>query len=240
MVAQGGIGLGGILIIVALLYFTGAGAWLWQGVNKLDDGCYEVLADIGTSTGSAVCRGITRGLESVGTVVDDVSARLDRVFGRAQEQVEQFSVSGLGSFGDLASPSEALSRMMARGPDMAIGGDLRGQFQQAVDSYAIGWNYLQRGDGAGQALPWLKQGAAQPNGYGMMSQLALADMYRAGRGAVAADPALARAHYMQAKASLDLLMASEAPEAQQMLRSLPTSPQDMSRQLDAAIRGLGR
>lgn len=239
---RGGIGLGGIVVVGALLYYTGAGSWLWKGVSGLDNGCYTMLSDIGTTIGTPICAGIGRGIDALENLGDSIEERIDRARGKVASNVPD--VNGLGQaiharIAEFTSSSETLSHMTENGPSMQIGSNLRERFQKGIDSFAIGQDYLDKGS-TSDALPWLKQGAAQPEGYGMLSQLSLGNLYSTGSGDVPADPSQAKQRYQQAKDSLDQLMASDAPQAKQMLQSLPESPEVMRQKLDEALENLGK
>lgn len=242
MRAHGGIGLGGIVIVGALLYYTGAGSWLWKGVSGLEKGCYTMLSDIGTTIGTPVCVGIGRGIDALENVGDSIQERIDRARGRVASDVPDVNDFGQAMHARIAeftSSSDTLSHMMESGPRMQIGSNLRERFQKGIDSFAIGQDYLNKGS-ASEAVPWLNQGAAQPEGYGMLSQLSLGNLYSTGSGDVPADPSQAKQRYQQAKDSINQLMASDTPQAHQMLQSLPESPEVMRQKLDDAMAQLGK
>ena len=80
----------------------------------------------------------------------------------------------------LSSSSDVLGRMLLAGPQSIGGGSAAQQFQQAIDGYSIGQRYLTQNNNPSMALPWLTRSAEQPQGYGLLSQLSLADLYRSG------------------------------------------------------------
>ena len=64
-----------------------------------------------------------------------------------------------------------------------------------------------------------------------MSQLALANLYLKGGQGVAANPGAAASYLTQANGSLGQLSTSNSPQAQQMLGTLPVSPQVLQQQI---------
>lgn len=234
-------GLGGIVILGAALYFSGAGSWLWPRVEKMDAACYGLLADLGTTTGSSICGAMTQGVAAlndagsrVGAVVQDVVAW---VSGSANA-LDGFGTKVSENIAAIASPSATLSQMVQRGPASlgGVGGGLQQQFQQAVDSFTIGQGLLGSGNNAEQAVQWLRQGAAQPQGYGLLSQLSLSELYRTGGHGIQANPAFSNHYLQQARDSLTQLTASGTPQAQQILQALPTDPQAMQAQINTALQ----
>ncbi len=236
---RGGIGLGGILIIGGVLYFTGVGSWIWRGVSQLDQSCYGLLSEIGTSIGTPVCAAVGRGIENLGEAGEDVEGHVSDWW---HGLWSRGGIDGLGNdlrdrLSRFTSSSDTLSQMMEHGAHLHIGKDLGEQFQQAIDSFSIGQHYLDNGSTA-QAMPWLEQGAAQPGGYGLFSQLQLGNLYGSGGDGVTPNPELAAQSYEQAQQSLQQLMASNTPEAQQMLQSMQQSPEELKQQINQALSQL--
>lgn len=252
-----GIGLGGLLVIVGLLYFTGAGAWLWERVKTFDQNCYEVLLSIGTDYGSPVCAGFGKVIQaidrsftnlnaSIEHVVDNVKYRFGGMmsgpdFSSFTQRLTDSLMRGNSPLNSWVSPSDRLASMMNGRPiGLGSGASIGERIRSALDNFVIGQHYLNSGGGsAASALPWLRQGAQQP-GYGIMSQLALGDLYRHGASDIAVDPVQARYYYQQAQQSLGMLSNSTAPESAQVLRSLPATPVEIQRQLTSAIAQLNK
>lgn len=237
-------GFGALLIVMGILYFTGAGNWLWSRVQELDSACYTGLMRVSPSIASPVCGAIEKGI----TAADGFFASTGDSLKRFEERVSNSlgftelndSVSGMVTrIGALASSNETLRAMMQQGPGslrLATGQSL----QQAIDSFTIGQSYLNYSGGESQALEWFRHGAAQPGGYGVMSQLALGNIYMGGTNAsVTQNPQLAKAYLEQAKQSISALSRNPSPGAQQVLQTLPASPQTVQAQIDQAIRQLG-
>ncbi len=254
-----GIGLGGIVVIGGLLYFTGAGTWMWDRIKSFDENCYMAVAETGAGSGGGFCSAFGTVVDATGKAWTYVSENMSGVgavasrfgdwvgglwggenFASLTMRLRDSMTNGTSALSSWVSPSEKLQSMMQRGPQsISIGAGGAGErVRAAMDSFVIGQHYLS-GNNIGAALPWLQQGAKQP-GYGIMSQLALGDMYQQGAGGMQSDPVRARYYYMQAQQSLGTLSSSNTPQAQQMLSSLPASPQQISQQLTAAIGSLNK
>ena len=239
-------GLGGMLVIIGLVYFSGAGTWLWERTKELEGQCFTMLAQMGTTTGSGACSGVGAVVNGVDGLFNDTGGSLANLW----ESIKApFIGTGIESaVGELqltsalerlGSTKEQLAQRMRIGPDsLSSAGSVSEQIRSAVDSFSIGKNYL-GGDGesAYRALPWLQKGAQVP-GYGVLSQLSLGDIYRNGATSVSQNPSAAISYYSQAHQSIGLLQQSNTPEAQGMLKALPGSPQQVQQQLLAAIRDL--
>src|SRR5262249_54867182 len=85
---------------------------------------------------------------------------------------------GGSAIAEWAGSSERLNRLASSGPQNLLpGADTRQRFQASVDNFVIGARYLEENPSA--ALPWLKQGA-QDQGYGVLSQIELGNLYEHG------------------------------------------------------------
>lgn len=248
MRTTGGLGLGGIILIVGLLYYTNAGNWLLTGLGRLGQNCSSMVPDFASSVGYPVCAGVAKGTEfiinissDIGDFIRDMEQRVSSVFGSGPkfESISDLNFSLRNVAADLASSKDKLNEMIQNGPQQLIGGNTAQQFQQAIDNFTIGQFYLKRG-GINDALPWLQQSARQPAGFGVMSQLSLGDIYSQGGSGIAANPRQAQAYYQAASDSLNQLSSSNSPQAQQMLQSLPASPQQIQLQIRQAITQLQR
>lgn len=239
--ARSGVGVGGVIILIGLLYFTGAGKWMLEGIQGIDQGCYQMLARIGTTTGESVCNALGKGAGAVTQLADSVSQELGS-WKRAIEDNVPFLGSGsidrlASQLGDaiheFSSSDEKLSDMMRSGPSQ-VSASLGEQFQQAIDSFTIGQRYLDKDPS--QAVTWLQHGASQPEGFGLSSQLSLGNLYAHGGDGIAANPARAQLYYQQAANSLSQLTRSNTPQSRQMLGTLPVSPGEMQQQIITQIR----
>lgn len=242
----GGIGLVGVLVVVGLLYFTGAGAWMVNGLAGLSQSCISMVPSFATKIGYPVCGGVAKGVEftddmstRVGNFIRSIEERFNDIFSSAPNigSVRELNDSLRYAVADLASSKDTLNQMIQNGPQQLMSGNLGQQFQQAVDSFTIGQFYMNRG-GISEALPWLQQSARQPNGFGVMSQLSLGDLYSRGGAGVQPNNAQAQAYYQLAAQSLQQLSASNTPQAQQMLSTLPASPQVIQQQIQQALTQL--
>ncbi len=244
---RGGLSLTGILIIGALLYFTGAGAWLWARIQQLPEGCYALLNEIGTSVGQPVCDGLSRGLSSVG---DGTSGMMDRIkskvgsgTGNAVANMEDYADSlfarvggGSSSLGGLTSSGSRLREMMGQQPIVLPSiADSGQRLRMALDQFVIGQHYLQ-GSQVDKALPWLQRSAQQPGGYGVLSQLTLGDMYRNGGYGVPANVNVSRQYYEGAYRSIGELQTNGGGPAKQLLGSLPAAPNQLKAQLEQQLQ----
>lgn len=235
-----------ILIIIAALYFSGAGSWMLRSLKGLDSQCYAGLSQLGAQVANPVCAMIAKTSASITEFNDSVGQRLQRVqqslFGGAGLDKIQSLAAGLGDeLATLASSGDALAEMMRSGPSSLANAGQQ-SFQQAIDSFAIGQGLL-RGGGTVQALPWLQQGALQPQGFGVMSQLTLGSLYANGGQGIAANPQQAEFFLNQARQSISLLSGNNSPQAQQLLRSLPGSPDKIQSDIERAmieLRALNR
>jgi hypothetical protein len=201
------------------------------------------LMRVSPNVAAPICGAVEKGIAAV----DGFAARAGDSMKRFEERISNSlgftglndSVSGMVTrIGALASSNETLKAMMSQGPGslrLATGQSL----QQAIDSFTIGQSYLNYSGGESQALEWFRHGAAQPGGYGVMSQLALGNIYMGGTNApVAQNPQLAKAYLEQAKQSIAALSQNQSPGAQQILQTLHASPQTVQAQIDQAIRQL--
>jgi hypothetical protein len=242
--ATGGLGLGGIIIICGVLYYTGVGGQLLDHMQSFNQRCYSLSTTIGRSVAEPLCKGIDYGVNGITKVAETVGGWLhwtENLFGgKSTGKMDLASVDAFGrsvqkKISGYASSSDQLTQMMRAGPDQWFaGGDASQRFQKAMDNFSISQHYLAQG-GTSQALPWLTKGAQQPDGFGVLSQISLGDVYRKGGGGIQADPARARAYYNQAATSLSQLNQSNSPQAKQLLKALPASPQETQRQLLQAV-----
>jgi hypothetical protein len=244
--APGGLGLIGMAVVVCALYYTGAGNWMMLRLQGLSENCHAAVPSIAAPVGYPVCTGVVRGvneIDKVATYVGQILGRIPKMFdfsGSSHDLMAGISDSVGQSLAGITSSSESLNAMIRNGPSALTGSNVSQQFQQAVDSFAIGQHYMRSGGDAKQALPWLQQGARQPSGFGLLSQLSLGDLYRRGGAGIPADPARSNAYYRMASDSLGKLNASGTPQAQRLLQTLPTSPQAMQRNINQAIAGMQR
>ncbi|MDX2095185.1 MAG: hypothetical protein SFW64_04520 [Alphaproteobacteria bacterium] len=233
--------LGGLVLIGGLVYFTGAGNWALNNLKGLDANCYSGLSRLGTSVANPVCSGLAKGMEAIDKAATAASVQIDG-WKRDLLGMDGFSkldamAASLGkSVSGLTSPGDTLTQMMRNGPGAVRGGQQ--PFQQAIDTFAIGQGLLGQGGATAQAVPWFQQGAQQPQGYGVMSQIALGNLYAKGGQGVPADPQRAYYYLDRARQSIAALSASNNPQAQQMLRSLPASPQKIQADLERVILDL--
>lgn len=236
-------GLALLLIVMTALYFTSAGKWLWARVKELDEACYSTMSASSWATrfASPVCGTLAKGIEGLGQFGSALDRHLAGIRTLVADESSMDELNNIanslgGRLQSLTSPREALEKRFQFGPTTRTDGSLAQQFQQAVDHFAIGEKLLKDNRAPAQAVPWLQAGAAQPQGFGVMSQLALGNLYANGGQGVSADPQLAQAYLQQASQSIAVLTASNTPQSQKLLATLPLSPSAMQQQLAAIIR----
>jgi len=227
-----GISLTGILVVGGVLYFTGAGAWLWERTKQLDGACFQALQQMGTVYGSPICEGLSQilhraesGAEQLGTSVSNVvrsgGQRASADLGRFADQLLQ-NIGGPGSsLSNMTSSGRQLQRMMEGQPALlSATTSAKLRLRTAMDQFVIGQHHLQL-QAPHEALRWLGQSANQPGGYGVLSQLQLGDLYQQGNYGVPKNPQAAAYYYAQAKQSVQALRSDPSDEAKALLMSVP-------------------
>lgn len=244
---RGGLSLTGILIIGGLLYFTGAGAWLWERTKQLPSACFAMLNDIGTTMGQSACDALANGLNSVGDgtsgVMDRIKDKVGAGSGTAVANLEDYANSLFSRIGGnssalagLTSSGSRLREMMNQQPIVLPSiADASERLRMSLDQFVIGQHYLQGAQPA-KAMPWLQRSAQQPGGYGVLSQLTLGDMYRSGSYGVGQDTNVSRQYYEAAYRSITELQTNGGGEARQLLGSLPAAPEQLKVQLTQQIQ----
>lgn len=227
-----------ILIVIGALYFSGAGGKMLANLQGLNTNCYAGLSRLGPQVANPICNALSKAITGIEDFSASIAQRLEQwqynLFGgEGADKLRAMASSLENSVGGLASSGDALAKLISSGPaSLAASG--QHSFQQAIDSFAIGQGFLKGGGGA-QALPWLQQGALQPQGFGVMSQLTLGSLYANGGQGIAANPQRAEFYLNQAMQSISQLSGSNSPQAQQILQSLPGSPQKIQMDLERAI-----
>jgi len=139
-------GLGGIIVLCAIVYFSGAGSWLVNRVQVLDEQCYAMLNDIGFTEANPLCGAIASGLTAMSELMakagDEVHGLKQRVLGTSDfADLTQFTTQMQSKIAGLTSSSDNLAWMLSAGPKGISGSGMQ-PFQQAIDSFTIGQNYL--------------------------------------------------------------------------------------------------
>ena len=244
-----------------LLYGTGAGGVILDNMKGLPSACASELGNVNPSVSKVVCgmagqfvSAMTSAGNAVGAKLDDTFAGLlgggnnigsgfsSPSYGRGGQAFDLTSlISGfdMSSLAALASSDEALAGLLQQGPtSVGVGGNSSQQLQAALDSFSIGQRFLAPGSSHYQpstGISWMQQGASQ-NEYGLLPQLSLGSLYMQGGQGVAADPQAALAYYSQALQSVQTLQGSNQPGAQQVLGTLPVPPDQLQKEIIAAIR----
>lgn len=237
-------GLVGVLIIGGVIYYSGAGRWVMQKIESAGIECYAAGNTLNPRLVGPVCQSvsvlanaITSAAQQGNGFMDGMEARLSAWWGGSADPLSQVLESASRQLTTLGSPPAQLQQLLAAGPLAAQVGTAGQQLQQAVDSFLIGQQLRQQGN-INDARAWLAQSARQPQGFGVMAQLSLADLYRQGAQGVAPDPARARAYYLQASESIAILNQLNSPQSRQVLATLPASPQQLRTQITQTIQSL--
>lgn len=257
-----GLGLGSLIVIGCLLYYSGIGGVLAEragnGLVQLEAGCYTTLAQVAGGKAQPVCgvlggsvRFIGKTLGTLGTYLSDAKRAtiqgIRSVSGGKDVDISEITSSQFwrsvslpngGALESLSSSADALAEKMRNGPmQLPSGGSVRDQVRNALDNYVIGQQHLTGGGSVRDALPWLQQGATTP-GYGVLSQISLGDIYSQGTGGMAPDPGRAAFYYGQAAQSIDTLQANGSKQSKELLRSLGGSPEEVKQRLNIAAAKL--
>ena len=134
---SGGLGLGGILVITGLLYYTGYGAQMLSTMQGFNQGCYGTVGGLSRAVASPLCKGVdvvVGGITTVADYVGDVLHSIDDTIGGVRGAAPRLSMDSIGSaFSGYASPSARLQQMMQGSPQQWFsGGDVSQRFQRAV------------------------------------------------------------------------------------------------------------
>jgi hypothetical protein len=245
MVGVGRTGLTGLILLGCIFYFSGAGGWIWNRVTQLDEQCFAALNQHAPSIASPVCKttasmidGLGHAFEFIGSQFDGFQNRM--LGGTGAERFTKYLKSL--SFDGLTSPSEQLGVIMAQGPEalaQSLGqGSIGAYFQHSVDSYSIGHGIMSDPARTIQALPWLRYGANQPMGYGVISQLALGNLYLQGAPGVEANPQFAEYYLKQAEGSVITLQGANTPQSKALLKAMGGDPAAVKSQIEQILRQL--
>lgn len=245
MLGAGRGGLIGLLVFVAVLYFSGAGKWMSAQLSQMDTACYTAMssAQWASPYAQTVCGGVAKGMSAIDHaatwVGDYIGDWRETLGGSSLHKISTYTSAFGERLSSLSSSQAELDRLITSGPKF-YGQSIptAEQFQTAMDSFAIGQLYMRDSATISQALPWLQNGAAQPQGFGVASQLTLGSLYAQGGQGVPQDPQMAVAYLEQAKQSIGMLSSSNTPQSQQLLHTLPAPPEVMTKQLEQAIRSI--
>jgi hypothetical protein len=233
--SRSGSGIGGLVLVGGVLYFTGAGTWVMDRVKGLDIDCYSAMSSIGgDSVANPVCGSVAKtaaAVDNMSKYAGDKVAVVRSMLTGTQHGLGKYVSVFADRAAQLSSSQERLQQMVKSGPLAGGQGSLAEEFQRAVDSFAIGQSYLNNQETAQLGLPWLEQSAKQPQGFGVMSQLLLGQMYANGNYGTPPDNRAAQLYLSQANQSIGVLMGSNSPQAQQLLGTLPIAPQAMQEQI---------
>lgn len=239
--ARGGLTL--LLLVGAAVYFSGAGSWVLENIKGLNASCYSGLSRLSPQVANPVCGALAKGMEAIDEAASSAGSRIDAwqkgIFGNdGLGKLSSLAASMSNGISGLSSSGDDLARLINAGPSAGF----QSPFQQAIDSFTIGQGFLKQGGDTSKALPWLQQGAQQPQGFGLMSQLSLGNIYANGGYGIEANPQRAQYYLDQAQRSISVLSASNSPQSQQLLKTLPGSPEKIQADIQRAmlqIKGKG-
>jgi hypothetical protein len=237
-------GLFGLIIIGGILYYTGALPVVWSHVKNAGNSCYSVMNSAGIG-GQSICSGLNNFMGMIDNSIGGMGSSVGGLFsGAGQEFDESWANSSIRrqleqltsavddaqlSASGLMSNQAALTALMQSGPGgLKIPSTDIGQLKGAMDSFAIGKQLM--GTQPQLGMQWLQHGASAGE-YGLMPQISLGNAYMQG-----GDTRAAMAYFTQAQQSLTQLRGSNSAASQQLLGSLPVSPDALQKQITAAIR----
>ncbi len=250
----GGGGLVGLILILGVLYYTGVLPALWSQVKNSSTQCYATIASTGVPGAQAICSGVNSIITTVDVGLNRAQAQLDQWLGSQSRKLsDEWSrsalrspIEALGKLTDLGLDSaalqgsgllsgeatlEALLNLGPSGATASYGGT--SPLVGAMDRFTIGQRLMASQPALG--TQWMKQGASFGE-YGLLPQLSLGNYYMTGANGVPADPQQALAYYTQAQRSLTQLQGNQNPASQQLLATLPASPEQIQAQITAAIK----
>lgn len=228
----------GLLIIGGVLYYTGALPVVWDHLKNAGTACYSLMNSVGVG-GQSVCGAVNGMMTSIDNSISGMGDGMGDWFSdqssdarMSMESVtKQFdgildSFKGGSGFGSTQSSLDALMKM---GPNsLSTGGGDLSQLQGAMNSFAIGQKLM--GSQPSLGNQWMQKGASMGE-FGLVPQLSLGNSF-----AQSGNNAAALNYYQQALGSLNALQSSNSPASQQLLGSMPVSPDKLQQQITAAIR----
>ncbi len=219
-------------LILLLLVVSGVGQYIWRNATQIGSHCSAILREVGFNEYQSYCRSmghsmmlLQRNLEGMlGSTKFGDTMNLEEFAGFVARQLSGaaigFSAPQLSQFID---PS--LLKSPAEGAD---------PFKLSLTRGAYGDAMLKNGNMDG--LPYLKSSANMGES-GLLSQLSLGSAYANGDYGLPKNPDLARDYYTQAQESLQTLQGQNSPQSNQLLESLPASPDAIRESLNSALGG---
>lgn len=239
-------GFAGLLIILAVLYYTGMLPKAWGYIKNAGNSCYSVMNSVGIGA-QGVCGAINQMMSAIdrnlGSLGDgmkdwmgDAEQQFDEQWANSQtrmdlEQITREVDDAVDSFkrSSLISGQGTLDALMQTGPGgFKVGSGDANQLKGAMDSFAIGQQLI--GSQPNVGAQWLQKGASM-GAFGLPSQLSLGNAYAQGGDAHAA-----LVYYHQAQQSLSTLRSANSPASQQLLSGMSVSPDQLQAQITAAIK----
>ncbi len=247
-------GLIGLILILGVLYYTGVLPALWAQVKNGSTQCYSAIAGVGVPGAQSICGGVSRTISTIDAALSRAQVRLDQWLGSQSRKLSdewersalRSPLEALGRLTDLGIDSTVLQRsgllsseavltsLFKLGPSGARGAyDGASPLVGAMDRFTLGQRLMDSQPAVG--MDWMRQGASFGE-YGLLPQLSLGNYYMRGANGVPANPQQALAYYIQAQRSLTQLQGNQNPASQQLLATLPASPEQIQAQITAAIK----
>jgi hypothetical protein len=140
-------GLIGIVVVIALLNYSGAGSWAARQLSAINTGCYATLSGISQDIANPVCRNVaafyTASADIYNSTSDKVRNYTQKLLGNTPFDVlDDLATELTENVTDMASSSSDLSRMLSLGPNNPMAFSPNDSFQNAIDSFTIGQSSL--------------------------------------------------------------------------------------------------
>ena len=225
-----------IILLVFLVFLTGAGQFLWRHSLRAGEYCRDVAHMIGWEELYPTCY-------DIGITMADIKYRVYQALGVAgyaqgmtkddllHEMTEYFNLSMVGL--DAHTLKELINPDMLRKQIQHVTSPIQ-QAQFAVTQGHMGSRLFSRGN-VGNGLDYMRN-AANSGHYGAISQLQLGSIYGGGLGGVPQNLGAANYYHHMAYQSLQKLQNNATPAAQQILQNLPVQPHVLMQQLAQIIR----
>jgi hypothetical protein len=224
-----------LVVLLFVLFLTGAGQAIWRQTMKLGEYCFDAVSFIGYYKGYGFCSSMDSKLVSLDYKVQNLIGIAGYAEGMSQHDLlekmnDYYNLSWVGlnahDLKDYLNPdilSMKLSELQQSGTSKVR------EWEYALTQGQFGSNLFQKGD-AVQGIGYM-QNAAGSGDYGVMSQLQLGSIYGGGLGGVGQDLGLANHYHSKALGSLSNLSMDNSPQAQQVLASLPQAPEKIMQNL---------
>ncbi len=216
-----------LVLLLFVLFITGIGQAMWRHTVKMGDYCSDVTSMVGLSSAQPFC-------SKIKMFMVDVSYKVDKALGVAgyadgmnqddllTEMTDYFHLSWVGLNAEKIKSYIDPTMLNMKYEELKQSGQNQLQeMKYAMTQGQFGSSLFEQGDVSGIGF---MQNAAGVGDYGVMSQLQLGSIYGGGLGGVEQDFGAANYYHTQAYESLQNLQLDPSPMAQQVISSLPASP----------------